>query len=128
MSSCIYHISNNLCFFCIFCIGVNHIFLLFSALNEGFLLFLQAGTELSITDAFSNALLTVTTHSNRHEWSPRQFVNTGENFRSHLIDKWSVMDVQKVTHFLLLLEIIEPHHKQNGFILANSIHADQPFV
>ena len=128
MSSCIYHISNNLCFFCIFVLAFTTFFCFFSALNEGFLLFLQAGTELSITDAFSNASLTVTTHSNRHEWSPRQFVNTGENFRSHLIDKWSVMDVQKVTHFLLLLEIIESHHKKNGCILANSIHADQPLV
>ena len=51
---------------------------------------------MSVTNAWTDTNLTDTSGSGKHKWEPWEFIRAGTDFRSHLIDHLTTMQVLEV--------------------------------
>ena len=69
--------------------------------QEGTMLLLRSGSDISITDAWENSSLSnPTTDINKHRWSVQEIIEVGGNFRSPIIDQLNQSTLTEVFFFL----------------------------
>ena len=74
--------------------------LIFPEAQGGILLFLQTGSNVAVTEAWEDSSLShPMMDTDKHNWSVREIIQDGGDFRSHVIDQLTERTVTKVLYF-----------------------------